>query len=174
MSELIDISYFNGTGLFTVSNVDANIVTQEGNYSRLIACIKSYERELMYKLIGKTLYDALIVGLAVTPTPETRWTALANQLRNATELLSPIANYIYTRQWQREQRQHTESGDVVLSGTGLINDANIPEICQIWNQMVDWLIEFQNWFFQNESTYTEWDGTAYIWTKNDYINILCL
>lgn len=172
MSELINTSYFDGTGLFTVSNVDPNIITQEGNYSRLVACIKGFERELMYKLIGKTLYDALVTGLAVTPTPETRWTTLAGQLRNSTELTSPIANFIYVRQWQREQRKHTESGDVVLSGTGLINDANTPEICQIWNQMVDWLVEFQTWFFQNESNYVEWDGTAYIWTKNDYLNII--
>lgn len=170
MSELISTSYFDGTGLFTVSNVDQNITTNEGNYTRLIACIKGFERELMYKTIGKTLYDALIVGL--TGTPESKWTTLAAQLRNSTELLSPIANYIYVRQWQREQRQHTESGDVVLSGNGLINDANLPEICQIWNQMVNWLIDFQTWFFQNESNYTEWDGTAYIWTKNDYMNIL--
>lgn len=171
---LIDTSYFTGAGLFTVSNIDANIVTQEGNYYSLNACIKSFERELMYKLIGKTLYDAMIAGLAVTPTPEARWTTLAGQLRNSTELLSPIANYIYVRQWQREQRQHTESGDVVLSGNGLVNDTNLSDICQIWNQMVDWLIEFQTWFFQNESNYIEWDGTAYFWTKYDYMNIICI
>lgn len=172
MSELITTSYFEGTGLFTVPNVDSNITTQEGNYTRLVACIKGFERELMYKLIGKTLYDSLIAGLAVTPTPEARWTTLADQLRNSTDLTSPIANFIYIRQWQMEQRQHTESGDVVLSGVGLTNDTNLEEICQINNQMVDWLIEFQTWFFQNESYYTEWDGTAYIWTKNDYMNIL--
>ena len=172
MAELITTSYFDGTGLFTVSNVDPNITTQEGNYTRLVACIKGFERELMYKLIGKTLYDALIAGLSAQT--ETRWTTLAGQLRNSTELLSPIANYIYVRQWQREQRQHTESGDVVLSGTGIVNDTNLPDICQIWNQMVDWLVEFQDWFFQNESNYPEWDGTAYIWTKHDYMNILSI
>lgn len=169
MATLITYEYF--TGQINISNVDPNITTEEGNYSQLVAFIDDYEPELMSKVIGKQLYDALIVGLSET-TVEARWTALAAKLRDTTSKKSPIANYIYVNLWDVNQRQTTQSGDVVMTGTGIIPDANTAKIDRIWNQMVDQLILFQTWFFQNESDYTEWDGTAYIWTKHDYMNIL--
>lgn len=164
MATLITYEYF--TGQINISNVDPNVTTEEGNYSQLVAFIEDYEPELMSKVIGKQLYDALIVGLSA-PVVEARWTALAAKLRDTTSKKSPIANYIYVNLWDVNQRQTTQSGDVVMTGTGIIPDANIAKIDRIWNQMVDQLIIFQEWFFENQSDYAEYDGSAYIYSVDD-------
>lgn len=171
MATLIDYTYFSGKGLFTVPNIDPDDVRQEGNYFKLNAYIRAYEYALLNMVFGKDLYNALIAGLAVTPTPEARWTTLAGKLRDATNLTSPIANYTYYRLWESTQRHKTESGDVVLTGTGISVEANTQEAVNIYNQMVDMLIEFQDWFTEHTDDYPEWDSTLTMFSFLDKINV---
>ena len=57
---LIDNTYFQGSGLFNVPNIDRENPVEEGNYNQLTAFINVYEPEICRRVIGKTLYDALI------------------------------------------------------------------------------------------------------------------
>lgn len=164
---LIDNTYFGGTGLVNIPNVDPNIVTNEGNYAELMAYVKAYEPEICDLLIGETLYNALLAGLAET-TPETRWTDLAAKLRDSVNLTSPIANYVWFKIWDKSHVQQTESGDIKLPGAESSFNNNLA--IQIWNQMVKWAVDFQTWFIQNESNYVEWDGQYYVFTTQDRIN----
>ncbi|HNX89501.1 MAG TPA: hypothetical protein PKH58_10490 [Paludibacteraceae bacterium] len=170
---LIDYTYFGGTGLFCVANVDPAIITNEGNYTKLVAFINAFEPEICEMLMTKALYDALIVGLAVTPTPEQRWIDLAAQLRNATAKTSPIANYVYFKLWSQSFQQSTQGGDVVITGSNLEPSANKEKAALIWNQAVRQFEDFQEWLSDHLDDYPEWDGEdVYYLNCDDKINVL--
>ena len=169
---LVDYTYFQGKGIFYIPNIDPAFETGVGNYDQLNAFINTIEPEIMNKVIGKTLYDLLIAGLAVT-TPDAKWTALKAKLVDATKKTSPIANYIYFRIAQTQQATRTDKGDVVMTGGNIAVTGNHQLLTSINNQMVDWIIEFQDWFNENLATYPEYDGEGIeVWSKDNYINFI--
>lgn len=154
---LIDNTYFQGSGLFNVPNIDRGNPVEEGNYNQLTAFIKVYEPEICRRVIGKALYDALITGLAAA-SPEQRWIDLRDKLIDSVNLKSPVANYVWFRMWQQGQRQSTVAGDVTLNSPGMTVDGNIQLSCLVWNEMVQMFSDFTDWFILNESDYVEWTG----------------
>jgi len=154
---LIDNTYFQGSGLFNVPNIDRENPVEEGNYNQLTAFIKVYEPEICRRVIGKTLYDALITGLAAA-SPEQRWIDLRDKLIDSVNLKSPISNYVWFRMWQQGQRQSTTAGDVTLNSPGMTVDGNIQLSCLVWNEMAQMFADFKDWFILHESDYVEWTG----------------
>lgn len=168
---LIDTTYFSGSGLFSVPNIDVSNPVEEGSYNQLTAFIRIYEPELCRDLFGKTFYDAFIAGLAVTPTPETRWTTLEAKLLDKINLCSPIANYVWCKLWQQSHRAATANGDVILSASGMQVDGNLELFTQVYNQMVTQLNDFTEWFVDNDATYPEWEGEFKIFAKINIFGI---
>lgn len=167
---LINYTYFT-KGLTKISGISSQLnAANEAGRVELDAMILIYEPELMYKVIGQPLYDALIAGLAES-SPLTKWVTLQGKLIDAATLRSPIANYVYFKIWQQSQKISTKSGDKVVSESGLIPDPDNQKAVALNNTMVDMLSTFEQWFVENSDDYSEWDGTLYHWTKSDYINI---
>jgi len=156
-------------GRLVISNINPNITTEEGNYTEVNEGINDYEPEICEMLMGKVLYDALITGLAVTPTPDTRWTALAAELRDSTAKTSPVASYIWFKLWERNGFANTRFGDIVRGDTIEPNNA---KACDIWNAAVKQYIVFQDWLQTNIATYPEYDGVnVYYFSSDDNINV---
>jgi len=83
---LIDSSYFV-TGEYEIANIvgAAEVVTT--NVAKLTTFITKYEPEYIQALLGITLYDEFIAGLAVTPTPEAKWTDLKNKTNSKLDFI---------------------------------------------------------------------------------------
>lgn len=168
---LINYTYFLN-GLCKVPGVTSgNTPTDEGNRAELESLIYIYEPQIMDVVFGKTLYDAMIAGLAVD-LPESRWTTLKNKLVNSTAKTSPIANYIAIKYFQLSQQISTRSGDKSIAPQGMVNEGNVVKIVELNNNMVDWFNDFLLWFLKNSDDYPEWDYSYYLWSAKDYSNSL--
>lgn len=167
---LVDYTYFL-KGLCRIAGITSGTTpVDEANNEELNALIEVYEPEIMDRVFGIDFYNALIAGLAVTPTPEARWTALKNALVNSTAKTSPIANYVAFKNMQLNQQVSTRSGDKAIIPAGMVVEANLVKLIELNNRMVDKFSEFSEWLTDNATTYPEWDGICKTWTVNDYLN----
>lgn len=168
---LVNYTYFL-IGLCKVPGVTSgNTPTDEGNRAELESLISIYEPQIMDVVFGKTLYDAMIAGLAVE-SPESRWTILRDKLVNSTAKTSPIANYIAIKHSQLYQQISTRSGDKSIAPQGMVNEGNVVKIVELNNNMVYGFYDFIVWFLQNSDDYPEWDYSYYLWSTKECTNSL--
>jgi len=139
----IDSTYF--TGEYLIQNVLGTNPIVTINDALLTKFITKYEPEYLKLLLGETLYDELIAGLAVTPTPAAKWIALKAKLIDTVNKNSPIEAYIWNRYWLSEETKTTTMGQVVSKvENGYIVSSN-QRLVSSWNDAMMQGVEFLRW-----------------------------
>lgn len=151
--------------------------------------IDSREAELLQKLLGYELYKAYVAGIAVTPTPDAKWTDLRDgkEYTNGSGVLvkwpglrftigtmkkSLIANYVY---WHYVRDNHTfTTGSGEKKSPLAINALPTAKLVRAWNEMVDWnyqLYDFLNFYPVIYPEYVNVTIEANLFTKQNSLNL---
>lgn len=158
MAYFIDPTYFiqgleipNKTGLHQVNvSIDNSIDWY----------ISVYEPEILTILLGATLYAELLAGLAVLPTPATKWTSLKNKIVDSTKKISLIANYTYFKY----------ANDKINLG---ISDEspvffNVDRTVKAWNNMVVMNKSLLEFLAENEIDYPNFNVQNVLNDSDEY------
>lgn len=116
--------------------------------------IDKYEREILVKCLGETLYAQLMAGLNVTvpDEPEEKWASLAS-------FVKPIsAYYVYCNYMKKEATSTQRVGEVKSkTQNSTIVNANY-KIVNAWNELDNIIYSLDGFLDDNYSTYDSWQG----------------
>lgn len=136
--------------------------------------IVKYQKEILIKLLGYDLYLAFETGLAVEPTPETKWTDLKNGSTYQIDGINKqnigtkkiVANYIYCK-WVSENWQQL-SAIGVFTAKAENSEFASPEnkYATAWNEMINYYNNVCDFITEKESDYPNWENE--ILTKYTY------
>lgn len=163
----IDSTYFFGE----------NTIAQKSNTGvsgSLTLFIDEYEEKLLTDLFGYELYKAYKAGIAVLPTPATKWTDIRDgkeytnragvlskwkglKFTDGTAKKSLIANYVYWHWQQNEMTVTTGNGEKVPNNQSAINASAAQKMVWAWNRMVDWNLLLIEFLLSNTATYPEFE-----------------
>jgi hypothetical protein len=127
--------------------------------SALQEVIDQYEKEYLKKILGSSLYEALIEGLK-PPHPDAKWTNLKNQIVDHTLKISAIANYCFFF-WLKLKTQ--DSSGIGVVGSETIDNQKIvspvEKMVENWNESVKLAKSVWSYLDSNYETYPElkWD-----------------
>lgn len=155
MANLIDTTYFIRDVSLPVDEISADLTSY----------INTYEPEILTKILGYELYDNFITALA--GTPGTEWTNLRDGCEYEvgsltykwrgfinTKKESIIANYVWYN--------YVCNSDYYQSGFRKSNTENSilvnprPKQVKVYNQMVDWVNELNEFITNNLSSYANY------------------
>jgi hypothetical protein len=131
--------------------------------------INKYEPEYLKMVLGETLYNEVIAGLAVLPTPDAKWTALKSKFVDSTNKLSPIANYVFRKLVQKTKIYWIQTGE----GENTVQYTR-EQLSDSWNDMVYQTAEICEWLQDNLTTYPNFalndgeDLTKFITLDNEF------
>lgn len=135
--------------------------------------IDSREAELLQRLLGYEFYKAYLAGIAVTPTPATKWTDIRDgkEYTNQSGVLtkwpglrftvgtskkSLIANYVY---WYIQIDNYTFTTGSSEKKTDLAINANPDtKIIRAWNEMVNWNYLLNAFLVDRIEVYPEYES----------------
>lgn len=178
----IDKSYFFGELLLS------GVQSTEGE-AALQQVIDSREQELLIKLLGYELYKNYIAGIAVTPTPEAKWTDLRNgkEYTNSSGVLtkwpglrftvgvskkSLIANYVYYHYLRDNYTFTTGSGE---KKTALaVNSTPDAKLVRAWNEMIGWNYQLHDFLTVNIADYPQYENVQMecsLFTRQNILNL---
>jgi len=166
---LIDVTYFNG--VLKLANLDTTYVV-----ARLNEFINWYEYDLLERLLGRALHSAFITGLAVVPTPETRWlvlrdgAAFTNIRTGAADAWpgflyttqpgsvkkSSIAAYVYCKYNADQQTQTLALGEAAAKAELAERTTPAFKTTVAWNMLAADVRKLVDYLDSNEATYPEW------------------
>ena len=126
----IDPSYFQGE--LIVPNKNDTVL---GVYSNLSYFIGKYESIYLKKLLGTTLYNNLIAGLAAT-TPVQQWIDLKNQIVDSTNKVSGIANFVWIKYTENQVGEFAGTGHQLSISENSQPLSIIDKRVRAWNEMV--------------------------------------
>lgn len=142
---LIDSSYF--VGKYEITNVIGSAAPVVINAAKLTTFIVKYEPEYLRALLGTSLYDEFIAGLAVTPTPDAKWTDLKDKIVDTINKLSPIVPYVWNRYWTSEETKTSSLGQLLSKAENAQVVSGNTKLIRSWNDSMqgaetiyDWLI----------------------------------
>lgn len=144
---LIDATYF--IGQLNIAQVDQETVREN-----LDVFITKYEAKFLTQLLGKTLYDAFLIGLD-DPQPDQIWTDLKGMLVDDTLKVSPIANYVYYFYSEDNATQTTGVSEVLAKAENASYYTPIRKMMRAWNEMVVRVRELRQWLTDNLVTYPD-------------------
>lgn len=169
MANLIDTTYFVRDLSLPVDEVSAELTLY----------INTYEPEILTKILGYDLYDAFVTALSGTPGTEWtnlrdgceydigsvtyKWRGLIN-----TNKESLIANYVWYN--------FVCNSDFYNAGIRKLNTENSipvnprPKQVKIYNQMVNWINEMNQFITNNLTSYPNYLPETYI-NKINVFNI---
>lgn len=150
MATIIDYTYFIDALL--IPNADATGYVGGAMQNQVQRYIARYELDFCKELLGDDLGSEFYTAITGT-NPATKWTNLRNKLRDSTNKISPIANYVWYY-WYRDQvRQRTGLGDGMSQGQNITIDVNRNRVVDNWNEMVRLDTVFSDWMQDNIATY---------------------
>lgn len=134
--------------------------------------IDKYEPIYLRELLGSDFAILFVAGLAVTPTPDVRWTALITP--TGYDLKTAIANFIYYWYMRDQDTQTVGIGTVkakaqnatVVSAAGKVKRAWSEMVCTSWQEL--------RYLKCNAATYPEfvvpcWFNSFYLsWTTWEF------
>jgi len=148
---LVDSSYF--VGEYEITNVIGTAAPVVINAAKLTQFIVKYEPEYLKALLGTTLYDEFIAGLAVLPTPDAKWTDLKNKLVDTTNKLSCIVPYVWNRYWTAEETKSSSLGQLLSKAENAQVVSGNAKLVS-WNDAMTQAAVIYDWLVENQSTYT--------------------
>ena len=119
-----------------------------GAFSDLDLYIETYEKEMLIKLLGYSLYAEFIAGIA-DPSPAQKWLDLRdgltytyagktvrwNGLKN-TDKISPIAYYVFCKYVVSKQIAQTQTGANLPKQENSTVADNVPKLVNAWNSFL--------------------------------------
>lgn len=162
----IDATYFFG---------ELNIAQKTDVAASITMFIDEHEEKLLTDLLGYELYKLYKAGIAVTPTPDAKWTAIRDgkeytnrsgvltkwkglRFTDGTAKKSLIANYVYWHWLQNEASNTTASGEKVAKTGGAMEASPVHKMVRAWNQMVNWNKELIEFLLTNYTDYPEFQN----------------
>ena len=126
---LIDSSYFVED--ISVPNISGSHPAASVNLASLNRAILTYERDYLTRLLGPTLYDEFITDLAAS---EPWATGLRDELRDTTNLISPIAFYVWYYWMRRNATAITGSGAAEAKHENATTVSPAVDMCEAYNK----------------------------------------
>lgn len=149
---LIDQTYFKG-GYF-LPNLEGVGAVTVASVESLNWYIAKYEPEYLRLVLGETLYNAFIAGLAIVPIPA-KWTSLKNKLIDSTNKLSQIAGYVYFFEERDRFTSLAQQGQSKAKSQNAENVINTRPMRTAYNDSIDSGLTLRTWLNDNISTYPE-------------------
>lgn len=164
MAFLLTYEYFT-TGRASIPNVAGSETIHVARQNEVIRYIDIYEKKTLRRLLGDDLYNAFAAGMAET-TPLTRWTSLANAIRDASLLTSPICAFVWFGWQQDHQTMETTGAQVKYSPADAITSVNVQKMCDVYNDAVADLSDFYDDFLtENAADYPEWEQGSFVFER---------
>ena len=160
---LIDTSYYIGE--YKVGNLDSTHPAAAINTADLTWFQTKYEKEFLIKIMGETMYDEFIAGLDVG-SPDAKWTALRNELRDETAKQSPIAAYVWYHYRLDKVTASGSFGETQAKGENSTPASSAGKLRNAWNYANTEAYKVAEWIGERMSTYT----TADIDLNRFYLN----
>ena len=150
---LIDKTYFKGE--YLIPNVEGVGLVATAAGESLDWYIAKYDPEYLRLVLGETLYDALISGLAITPVPA-KWAALRNVLVDSTNKLSYIAGYVYYFVERSRFSLNTSQGQAKAKAQNSENVINTAPMRKAYNESMEYGRNVRAWLTENLADYPEY------------------
>jgi hypothetical protein len=155
---LIDKTYFIGE--INIPDTGNPAVEERLNFF-----IAKYEEEFLKTVLGYSLYNAYVAGIAVDP-PDVIWTDLRDGKEyivgdltykyrgfvNTSKKLSPIADYVYYWWTRSDTKAKPDDAQQQAAYYGQRNSSMI----RAWNEMALWVQEMTHFLNNNALIYPEW------------------
>lgn len=143
---IIDLSYFHSE--LRIPNLDtANNQVQAAVQADIEAFIAKWEPVILKKLLSEDTCAALIEGMEEDPIPPP-WPELLLQLRDETNKVSPIANYVWCKYFKARAFNNVglldlvprfENSDIAQVQAKYIGNHN--DALPMWEKIIDFLEE---------------------------------
>jgi hypothetical protein len=160
---LIDYTYLQeGLAIISVPNPTSD--SGLGRIAEINALIDFVQPQVLKQIMGDTMYDAFMADMAAAPI-ETRWSNLANQIRNSTTKTSLLVNFVYI-EWKRySNSMSTEHGDYSPQEANMMLMQDWTKNVNIYNNGIDLLEDLYDWIILNVATYPEFEEQGYEFDK---------
>ena len=165
MANLIDSTYFKG--MLQLPNLTGTGVVTDAAIENLNWYIATYEPKYLRLVLGETLYNAMIAGLAANPI-DARWTALKNKLIDSTNKLSCITGYVFYHAERGRFTSSVQGGQAKAKGTNSEIVTNTQPMRTAYDESIISGAELRIWLSDNSATYPEFTVT-----KLSALNFLC-
>lgn len=157
MTSLIDYTYFT-SGRLVITGLAGGGIVEEANITDVEQSIVIYEKKILKRLFGTTLYAAYVADMETVPVPS-RWNPIISLLLiDQTNKISPLANLIYYYWVRDHQTLQTAGESVKVQATDTTPFVNVQLICDIYNDAISDLSDVYDYLVDNASDYPEWDG----------------
>lgn len=150
---LIDKSYFIGEILIpNLSSIGSggSQAISKANDDLLQVFIRKYEKLFLLSLLGPSLYEGLKKGFEAK---EEKWMALAEQLADSENHISPIANYVYYWFIRNKITETAGIGEVIGKANNAVMVSPEIKMVRAWNEMVDLVNEIVRWIDERKTMY---------------------
>lgn len=150
-------------GEILIPNVSGANLAEVANLKALNTFIAKYEPLFLKDLLGSDLYAAYAAGIAVTPTPDAKWTALKGKIFTLigtapapTYYLSPAANYIYFFFQRNQASQTVANAEIQTKQENAIVVSQAQKMIDAWNSMANDIVTIREWIEDNLTDYPEY------------------
>lgn len=150
---LLDSTYFH-TGLVAIPNLQGVGSVPTAAVENLNWYIATYEPEYLKSVLGETLYNAFIAGLAVVPIAS-RWAALRDKLRNATAKTSMISGFVFYQHECSRLSFNSGMGQAQPKAQNSELVINSKPARKAYNLSMDEGDTLRTWIYSEASTYPE-------------------
>ena len=150
---LIDSTYFL-TGGVAIPNLSGVGSVPTAVAENLNWYISTYEPKYLSLVLGETLYNAFIAGLAENPIAS-RWAALRDKLINSTDKTSMITGYVYFFEECARLSFNTGVGHVKPKAQNSEVVVNTYPVRVAYNLSMDEGDALRYWINDNIATYPE-------------------
>jgi hypothetical protein len=161
---LIDKSYFKGDISLPVNKksdvkqLGVGALIQSVGEANLADYIIKFEAEYLIRLLGETLYENFMAGIAVE-SPLQIWIDMKEALTHeSTTKLSPIAYYVYCFIMEEGQTTSTIKGEKGVKADRTVSVSAAKKVVNAWVWMVRYSGRFYNWLYEHWDSYKEYAG----------------
>lgn len=137
----------------TVGQFDNAELSKASELARQIAI---FEPDILKQILGTDLYAEYLAS-ETTATPA--WTEFKAKLWDATNFVSPVANYVFFRYWPTYCIRATGAGAFLSVKEDVTTVSVADKQRMVWNSMVPMLVEFFDWLDENRADYEHDDIT---------------
>ena len=165
----LDETYFVGEILIPNLSASAD-PSSSANQASIRAFIAQWEPDFLVKLLGATLYQDFVAGMATVPIPA-KWAALKAAIATSesvgtgatavTYYRSPAANYVYFMFTRHMASQTGPTGELTQKFSSGENSVSVIKLVNAWNHMVADVNVIRDFLTDHQDDYPDWDASQY-------------
>jgi len=164
---LIDNTYF--VGEYKIGNLTSGtnpVVTVKS--ADLAWFIAKYEKDLLIKIMGETMYDQFMAGLLEDPILD-KWADLRDELRDATNKVSPIAAYVWYAYRMDQLTQSGMFGETAANMENATLASSQRKMIDAWNFANSEAYDVAVWIDEHPTDYPDREiDLSLFYTMNDF------